>query len=699
MPDEALPSAQIRRLPAQPGDDVNRKAGSEGVVTVQSVPGGSRPQDPVQSAPRKGLPATRLRQGLASHPVLRHLAILAVYIAAGIAVTWPRATYLTKGRLPFSRDGGAYVWGFWWMAHQVEHLSNPWFTRYLAAPVGTELGYHALLPLEGVLMMPVTIVFGPSASYNVLSILMPGLTCYAMYRVARLWLRSQAGAIAAGGFYGLSPDLAWHAWYQLNLAAGVLFLPLALEAAVRLRRRPGMRQAVILGVVVGAALLTDQESTVLVGILVAAVLVPWLVAAVLSWLAITLRAWKASASPATGAAAASTQGATPAGTASAPRKLAATAAAVGTGLVIASPQLAAMVAQARHGGTTIPGQTLARYYVTSGTSFPGLFAASPRLVDLGLTALRPVSFHGHVLDGVPTFGLVLSVLAAAGLAVSWRRRSAWLLALLWLATAATALGSTLWVGTHVYIPDAQNLHGIRLSGIMPFTWFVKLPGLAGFREAARLMLLALVPAALLAGAAIDWLRYHWAPLIVVVGAAAAIEAGWAGTPGVPSMPTALPALDRPIAADHSGSVVVDVPFGIRGGVPLPGEGAAFYPESEAMATADGHPRAVAFVSRLSAATLAGIRAHAFYDGLLTAQGQSLTVAERLSGTGSYWGLIAAARRDAQHMHVGWAVLWHRNPHVVRYLTRTGFHLAYKADGVPVYRLRPRQSNAEGHDYD
>ena len=37
------------------------------------------------------------------------------------------------------------------------------------------------------------------------------------------------------------------------------------------------------------------------------------------------------------------------------------------------------------------------------------------------------------------------------------------------------------------------------------------------------------------------------------------------------MRTSLPDLDRPIAADHSSSIVVDVPFGIRGGVPLPGE--------------------------------------------------------------------------------------------------------------------------------
>ena len=177
-------------------------------------------------------------RSVAERPVFRHLIILACYLAAGIAVTWPRATYLTEGKLPATRDAGVYVWDFWWMAHQVEHLGNPWFTRFIAAPVGGQLGYHALMPLEGVVMLPVTLAFGPSASYNLLSILLPGLMCYAMYRAARLWLPSQIGAIAAGAFFGLSSELAWHAWYQLNLAAGALFLPLALEASVRLRRNP-----------------------------------------------------------------------------------------------------------------------------------------------------------------------------------------------------------------------------------------------------------------------------------------------------------------------------------------------------------------------------------------------------------------------------------------------------------------------------
>ena len=221
-----------------------------------------------------GTPApwfTRLRK----HPLAAHLVLLAGYLITGLAVTWPRVTYLA-GRLPGYRDAGGYVWDFWWVARQLSHLSSPWSTRDLAAPVGSDLSYHTLMPLPGLVMTPVTLGFGPSLTYNLLSILGPGLLCYVMYRAARLWLPTQLGAIAAGGFFGLSAILTWRSWYQVNLALGALFLPMALEAAVRLRRQPGRRQAIILGAVLGTAVLTDQESAVLATIVAALVLVPWL---------------------------------------------------------------------------------------------------------------------------------------------------------------------------------------------------------------------------------------------------------------------------------------------------------------------------------------------------------------------------------------------------------------------------------------
>ena len=287
--------------------------------------------------------------------------------------------------------------------------------------------------------------------------------------------------------------------------------------------------------------------------------------------------------------------------------------------------------------------------------------------------------------------MVLSLLAVAGLIVSWRRRSAWLLALLWLGGTALALGPVLKVGRHTYVPLAQSWGGLRVSALMPYTWFIRVPGLSTFREADRMALLALVGAALLAGAAVDWLargirrqadagkalRRAW-PGIAAVAVVAVLgigEAGWPGSPeGVRSMPTTRPALDRPIAADHSGSIVVDVPFG-QYVVPQWGEN----PDARAilMATEDGHPRAFTYSSWVPSKTLAAIQHHQFYFQLNQAQhGYVRTAAQ-----------ITAARADLRTLHVGWLLVWlpDPGPALSQYLSGTGFRFAYRAGGASVYR--------------
>jgi len=580
-------------------------------------------------------------RAVSRRPWARELAVLAAYLAAGVAATWPLATYLT-GRLPASRDVAIYVWDLWWVAHQLIHLHNPWFTSYLAAPVGLQLGYHTLVPLLGALMAPVTLAFGPSAAYNLLVIASPGLACYAMYRAARLWLPTLSGAIAAGAFFGLSAMLTFQTWYHLNIVYGTVFLPLTLEAAVRLRRGPSIGRGVILGLVLGASVLVNQESAVMALILAVLALIGWLAG---------LRSRDA------------VRGA-----------LRGVAAAVVAGLVVASPQLVAMVQQARAGGNGASAASLG--YATWVASLPSLFAPSPRLTDDGLSALGHIYTSQTRIETLNTFGVVLSLLAVAGLVARWRRRSAWLLLLLWLGGAALALGPVLYVGHHLYVPFAQIWQGVRVSVLMPYTWFIRVPGLSVFREADRLALLGLVGAALLAGAAVDWLaqRRAW-PVILAVAVLGALEAGWAGSPGgLATMPTTFAALDRPIAADHSGSIVVDVPFGLDN---EPSYGLEPTEQAILMATADGHPRAVCYTSWVPTQTIAGIMQHAFYVQLNQAQlGHDVNRAQ-----------VAKAREDLRALHVGWVVVWLPEPgqDLSRYLSATGFRFAYRADGASVYR--------------
>ncbi|MGC1285854.1 MAG: hypothetical protein WA895_23325, partial [Streptosporangiaceae bacterium] len=266
-----LDAAGARPVDAGEPGETGDPADAEARVSTH---GDSRPRPPEGKAPRAEEPGGWLRR-TAARSWVRHLVLLVVYLAAGIALTWPRTAYLWRHLLVETRDTSGYVWDLWWTAHQVVHLANPWYTSHMAAPVGIQLGFDTTMPLAGLIMTPVTLAFGPSASFDVLTILVPGLTCYLMYRAARLWL-AEPGAIAAGALFGLSSMLAWQDWMHLNIALGTIFLPMTLEAVVRLRRRPGARQGLILGVVLGASLLVNQESAVMALLLVAAALLPWL---------------------------------------------------------------------------------------------------------------------------------------------------------------------------------------------------------------------------------------------------------------------------------------------------------------------------------------------------------------------------------------------------------------------------------------
>jgi hypothetical protein len=191
------------------------------------------------------------------------------------------------------------------------------------------------------------------------------------------------------------------------------------------------------------------------------------------------------------------------------------------------------------------------------------------------------------------------------------------------------------------------------------------------READRFAVLGLVGAVLLAGAAVDWGWRHARAVVAAIAVLAVLEAGWPGNPHQWIMPTTMPGLDNPIAADHSGSIVVDVPFGLRGGLPL--QGRQFAVRALLIATADGHPRAVSYTSWRPAGTISGIRAHPFCAQLLRAQrgvpawpgrwadGETITRAQLAAAASTRAEPGTAARCRGSRPRRARPVAWERAP--------------------------------------
>ena len=196
-------------------------------------------------------------------------------------------------------------------------------------------------------------------------------------------------------------------------------------------------------------------------------------------------------------------------------------------------------------------------------------------------------------------------------------------------------------------------------------------GSSALREADRLALLGLVGAAMLAGAAVDWLGRHARPLIAVVAVLGALRGGLDRDPGARAdarPPTARrwtgpsPPTTRTRSCWTSRSACA-------AGIPLYGSPIARRADT-------GHRRRPPAGGLLH---LLGARARP----PLTSSATRSTPGWWPSRTGTpsrrRW---PRARRDVRGMNIGWVLVWGGTPRaVIRYLTGAGFVFSYRADQV------------------
>ena len=202
-------------------------------------------------------------------PAGRRAAIVvpAVYLAAAILVTWRLwADPASRFVAPNAGDANLFAWYMRYAATAVSHWHLPALvTSAMNAPTGVNLMWNTSLLLPGVLLTPVTLLFGPQVSLTVLTTAGFAGSATAMFRVLRRWQVSAAASALAGAVYGFSPALLHSAIGHYNLQLAVL-PPLIIDAGVRLAvgpRRAGWaaaaRTGAWLGLLAAAQLFVSEE--------------------------------------------------------------------------------------------------------------------------------------------------------------------------------------------------------------------------------------------------------------------------------------------------------------------------------------------------------------------------------------------------------------------------------------------------------
>ena len=161
----------------------------------------------------------------------------------------------------YGRDQSAFVWFLAWGAHAAFHLQNPFLTHEVFAPGGYNLAWAASILGPALVMAPLTELWGPVVTYNVLAILAPAGAAWGAYLLCRDLTSRRSSAVAGGLLFGFGTYEAAETISHLNLALVGLLPIAALLALRRARGRISRRRFVVaLGAVLGCQLWISTET-------------------------------------------------------------------------------------------------------------------------------------------------------------------------------------------------------------------------------------------------------------------------------------------------------------------------------------------------------------------------------------------------------------------------------------------------------
>jgi hypothetical protein len=100
-------------------------------------------------------------------------------------------------------DGALTLWVIKWPAYALSHGLNPFYSSKLLVPRGINMAPNSLG--LGIVTAPVTWIFGPVASLNLIDLASPALSALAMFWLLRRWVQWAPAAFIGGLFFGFSP--------------------------------------------------------------------------------------------------------------------------------------------------------------------------------------------------------------------------------------------------------------------------------------------------------------------------------------------------------------------------------------------------------------------------------------------------------------------------------------------------------------
>jgi hypothetical protein len=189
--------------------------------------------------------------------------IVGSYVVLAMIANLPAWLHGPASELPFGGglDVTQQVWFLGFTPDALIHGDNPFFANWMNFPYGVNLMANISMFLPGLVLSPITLIWGPIATFNVLMVLGFAGSATVAFAVFRRWVSWTPAAYVGGLLYGFSPFAVAEGSEHLFLQFAVL-PPLFLFVLDRIlfsERGSSVKRGILLGLLASAQLLISME--------------------------------------------------------------------------------------------------------------------------------------------------------------------------------------------------------------------------------------------------------------------------------------------------------------------------------------------------------------------------------------------------------------------------------------------------------
>jgi hypothetical protein len=124
--------------------------------------------------------------------------------------------------------GWQNVWSLWWVAHAISRGTSVTHTDQLFYPGGVELFWQTLMLANGIVMMPVTLLFGPIVAFNTLTYATFVASAWSAALLAEVIVKHRYAAWVAGALYTFAPFHIWLSYSGFVERVSIQYFPILL---------------------------------------------------------------------------------------------------------------------------------------------------------------------------------------------------------------------------------------------------------------------------------------------------------------------------------------------------------------------------------------------------------------------------------------------------------------------------------------